>query len=136
MLLLLDINIILDVVFQRPGEPASSALIGSCNEQHQAWVAWHSVATLAYLIERQRNPAVARELVTGLLSWARVATTGHQDAIQALQLPMSDFEDALQVSAAQACGADYIITRNGRDFVQSPLPALSPKEFLARHPLI
>ncbi len=136
MLLLLDINIILDVVFQRPGEPASSALIGSCNEQHQAWVAWHSVATLAYLIERQRNPAVARELVTGLLSWARVATTGHQDALQALRLPMSDFEDALQVSAAQACGADYIITRNGRDFVQSPLPALSPEEFLARHPLI
>ena len=136
MLLLLDINIILDVVFQRPGEPASSALIGSCNEQHEAWLAWHSVATLAYLIERERNPAVARELVTGLLSWARVATTGHQDAIQALQLPMSDFEDALQVSAAQACGADYIITRNGRDFVQSPLPALSPEEFLARHPLI
>ena len=136
MLLLLDINISLDVVFQRPGEPASSALIGSCNEQHQAWLAWHSVATLAYLIERERNPAVARELVTGLLSWARVATTGHQDAVQALQLPMSDFEDALQVSAAQACGADYIITRNGRDFVQSPLPALSPEEFLARHPLI
>jgi hypothetical protein len=136
MLLLLDINIILDVAFQRPGEPASSALIGSCNEQHQAWLAWHSVATLAYLIERERNPAVARELVTGLLSWARVATTGHQDAVQALQLQMSDFEDALQVSAAQACGADYIITRNGRDFVQSPLPALSPEEFLARHPLI
>jgi hypothetical protein len=136
MLLLLDINIILDVVFQRPGEPASSALIGSCNEQHQAWLAWHSVATLAYLIERERNPAVAREFVTGLLSWARVATTGHQDAVQALQLPMSDFEDALQVSAAQACGADYIITRNGRGFVQSPLPALSPEEFLVRHPLI
>ena len=38
------INIILDVVFQRPGEPASSALIGFCNEQHQAWLAWHSVA--------------------------------------------------------------------------------------------
>jgi hypothetical protein len=48
---------------------------------------------------------------------------------------MSDFEDALQVSAAQACGADYIITRNGRDFVQSPLPALSPDDFLTRHPL-
>ena len=75
MLLLLDINIILDVVFKRPGEPASSAVIGACSEQHQAWVAWHSVATLAYMIERERNPAVARELVTGLLSWARVATS-------------------------------------------------------------
>jgi hypothetical protein len=48
---------------------------------------------------------------------------------------MAVFEDALQVSAAQACGADYIITRNGRDFVKSPLPALSPEEFLGRHPV-
>ena len=78
---------------------------------------------------------LAREVVTGLLTWTRVATTGHNDAVQALQLPMADFEDALQVSAAQACGADYIITRNGRDFVKSPLPALSPEEFLARHPV-
>ena len=135
MRLLLDINIILDVVFQRPGEPASSALIASCGTQNQAWLAWHSVATLAYLIERERNAKVAREIVTELLSWARVAATGHNEALQALQLPMADFEDALQVSAAQACGADYIITRNGRDFVKSPLPALLPEEFLARHPV-
>ena len=135
MLLLLDINIILDVVFNRPGEPTSSAMIASCGSQNQAWVAWHSVATLAYLIERERSPAVARKAVTGLLTWARVATTGHNDAVQALQLPMTDFEDALQVSTAQACGADYIITRNGRDFAKSPLPALSPEEFLVRHPV-
>jgi predicted nucleic acid-binding protein len=135
MLLLLDINIILDVVFNRPGEPASSALIASCGTQNQAWVAWHSVATLAYLIERERSPAVAREVVTGLLTWARVATTGHNDALQALQLPMADFEDALQVAAAQACGAAYIITRNGRDFVNSPLPVLSPEEFFGRYAL-
>jgi predicted nucleic acid-binding protein len=136
MVLLLDINIILDVVFDRPGEPASSALIASCGAQNQAWLAWHSVATLAYLIERKRSPAVAREVVTGLLTWAQVATTGHNDAVQALRIPMTDFEDALQVSAARACGADYIITRNGRDFVKSPLPALSPEDFLRQHPVV
>lgn len=136
MRLLLDTNIILDVVFQRPGEPASSALIMSCGHQNQASLAWHSVATLAYLIERQHNAAMARGVITDLLTWAQVATTGHSDAVQALQLPMSDFEDALQVCAAQACGADYIITRNGRDFMKTPVPALSPEEFLARHPLV
>ena len=135
MRLLLDTNIILDVVFQRPGEPASSALITSCGSQNQALLAWHSVATLTYLIERERNAAMAREVITDLLTWAQVATTGHADALQALLLPMADFEDALQVRAAQACGADYIITRNGRDFLASPLPALSPEEFLARHPV-
>lgn len=136
MRLLIDINIILDVVFQRPGEPASSALIASCESQNQAWLAWHSIATLAYLIERERSPVVAREVISDLLTWGTVATTGHQNVVQALLLPMSDFEDALQVSAAQACRADYIITRNGRDFTQSPLPALSPEEFLARHPVM
>lgn len=135
MRLLLDTNIILDVVFQRPGERASSALITSCGSQNQALLAWHSVATLAYLIERERDVAMARDVVTDLLTWAQVATTGHADALQALQLPMSDFEDALQVSAAQACGADYVITRNRRDFVKSPVPALTPEGFLARHPL-
>ena len=136
MRLLLDTNIILDVVFQRSGEPASSALIASCGNQNQASLAWHSIATLAYLIESQKNSTVARSVITDLLSWAQVASTGHADAVRALQLPMADFEDALQVCAAQACNADYIITRNQRDFVKSPLPALSPEEFLARHPLI
>ena len=56
MRLLLDINIFLDVVFARPGEPASSALIATCSQQNQAWLAWHSVATLSYPIEREKKP--------------------------------------------------------------------------------
>lgn len=133
MKLLLDINIILDVAFQRPGEAASSELISTCSHHNQAFLAWHSVATLAYLIERQQNAAAARTAITDLLSWAQVATTGHRDAVQALQWPMPDFEDALQASAAMACGADYIITRNGKDFATSPVLALTPEQYKLRH---
>ena len=136
MRLLLDINIVLDVVFQRPGEPASSELIAQCSQQHQAWLAWHSVATLAYLIERQQNSATARGVITALLTWAHVASTGHKDALQALELPMPDFEDALQVAAALACGADCIITRNERDFVAAPINVFAPEAFLARYPKV
>ena len=132
MKLLLDINIILDVVFVRPGEPASSALIATCSQQNQAWLAWHSVATLAYLIEREKNATTGREVIAELLVWAKVATTGHPDALHALQLPMTDFEDALQVAAAQACGASYIITRNVRDFGKSPIAGVTPENFLKR----
>ena len=131
MRLLLDINIILDVIFQRPGEAASSALIATCSQQNQAWLAWHSVATLSYLIERQQNARSARLAITELLAWARVATTGHSDVLQALQWTMADFEDSLQASAAMACGANYIITRNVRDFAASPVPALTPEKYLA-----
>ncbi len=131
MRLLIDINVILDVIFQRPGEVASSAVIATCSQQNQAYMAWHSVATLSYLIERQQNAKAAHLAITELLVWAQVASTGHSDALQALQLTMTDFEDALQASAALACGANYIITRNVRDFAASPVPAITPEKYLA-----
>lgn len=131
MRLLLDINIILDVIFERPGASASSALIESFGFVHQANLAWHSIATLAYLIERQQNAVAARAVIADLLRWAQVASTGHSDALAALQLEMPDFEDALQASAALACGASYIITRNLRDFKNSPISALTPEAFQA-----
>lgn len=134
MRLLLDINILLDVVFGRAGEPASSALIAECSSSHEAWLAWHSVATLAYLIERQQSAERVRSFIRELLGWARVATTGHDDALLALQWPMADLEDALQAAAAVACDAAYIVTRNGRDFAGSPIPAITPEEFFALHP--
>ncbi|MBK6850495.1 MAG: PIN domain-containing protein [Burkholderiales bacterium] len=132
MRLLLDINIVLDVAFQRPGEPATSALIARCGREHQAWLAWHSIATIAYLVERQHSAQMARAFIRGLLGWADVAVTQHADALQALDWPMPDFEDALQAAAAVACGAQFIITRNVRDFSGSPIPALTPEAFLAQ----
>lgn len=66
--MLLRFDIILDVVFGRPGEPASSALIASCRSQTQAWVSQHSVATRPYLIEQECNPAVVREVAMGYQS--------------------------------------------------------------------
>jgi len=135
MRLLLDINVLLDIAFQRPGEPASAQLIGLCGREHDAWVAWHSIATLAYLIERQQTATEARDFIRGLLKWADVAATARDDALAALDWPMSDFEDALQAAAAVACGAQAIVTRNVRDFKASPVPAMTPETFLRRHPV-
>jgi hypothetical protein len=132
--LLLDINILLDVAFQRPGEPASSLVIARCGREHQAWLAWHSIATLSYLIERQHSAPVARDFVRGLLTWAEVAATQRGDALAALDWPMPDYEDALQAAAAVACGARLILTRNERDFKGSPVPAVTPEAFLRQHP--
>jgi len=132
MRLLLDINVLLDVAFQRPGEPVSTRLIGLCGTAHEAWVAWHTLATLAYLIERQLDATEARSFVDGLLGWADVAPTTRADAVQAVGMPSPDFEDALQAAGAMACGAQVIVTRNVRDFKGSPVPAMTPETFLRR----
>ena len=135
MRLLIDINVLLDVALQRPGEPASARLVASCGRQHEGWLAWHSVATLAYLMTRQTSAISSRDFIRGVLDWADVASTGRPDALAALDLPMHDFEDALQVAAAMACGAQFIVTRNERDFKASPVPALSPEAFLRKYPV-
>lgn len=134
MRLLIDINVLLDVALQRPGAPASAGLLALCGRQHEAWLAWHSVATLAYLLERQQSAISGRDFIRGMLDWADVARTGRPDALAALELPMRDFEDALQVAAAMVCGAQFIITRNERDFKTSPVPALNPEAFLRKYP--
>jgi predicted nucleic acid-binding protein len=134
MRLLIDINVLLDVALQRPGAPESARLLALCGRQHEGWLAWHSIATLAYLIERQTSAVSGQNFIRGILVWADVAKTGRAEALAALELPMRDFEDALQVAAAMACGAQFIITRNERDFKASPVPALNPEAFRRKYP--
>jgi hypothetical protein len=43
-----------------------------------------------------------------------------------------DIEDCLQAECAASVGADYIITRNTKDFIASPVPAITPEDFLAK----
>ncbi len=51
---------------------------------------------------------------------------------KALQMNFKDFEDALQSACALRIKADYIITRNIRDFTNSAVSAIKPTELLVR----
>ncbi len=53
-----------------------------------------------------------------------------EDVNAAIASNMTDFEDALVSAIAARCRMDYIITRNTRDFRESPVKALTPQEFL------
>ncbi len=44
----------------------------------------------------------------------------------------SDYEDALQMICATRIKADFIITRNIRDFITSKVPSIKPSELLER----
>jgi hypothetical protein len=66
--------------------------------------------------------------VKDILYFANVVTVGHDDAKLALDLDVADFEDALQIVSAKAVDAVYIITRNKKDFVNSPIMAILPEE--------
>ncbi len=134
MKVLLDTNVLLDVALER-GEFVSEskevlawlqASVGS------AMMAWHTVSNVYYVLRGARNDSFARRFIFDMLRLAGVAGGDAATVQAALALPMSDFEDALQVAAAMSAQAQWIVTRNVTDFRNSPLPAITPRNFVRR----
>jgi len=135
MRLFLDTNILLDVIESRPGlvDESTSVLVLAEQLEARLFIAWHSLATIYYLIRRGRNEAETMEEVDQVLAWAEVAPVNASSATRARNLAFPDFEDAMQCVCAESCLADIIVTRNIRDFSSSPVPAMTPADFLVRY---
>ncbi len=132
--MLLDTNVLLDAALgRRPHVDAAVELLNLIAlGTGRAFVAWHAIATLYYVASRSHGDDDTRSFIMELMRFVSVAPTSTEAVRYAASLPMADFEDAMQVAAARACGAEYIVTRNLSDFERSPIPALTPQEALAR----
>ena len=130
---LFDLNIILDVLQERAEFYEFSALLLAYAETGdlQGWVAAHSVTTLFYMIAKDKSPEQARVAITSLLQILRIAPIDQSTIEQALDLPYRDFEDAVQMIAALQIQADYLLTRNVKDYQPAPLAVVQPAELLA-----
>lgn len=131
-MMLLDTDILIDTALDRRphSEPASELLDMIEYGAESACIAWHSVSNFYYIVAPARGGVGARDFIVELTRFVSVATTDTEGIRYAVGLPMEDFEDAMQVAAARACGARHIVTRNVRDYARSPIPAVSPPEAL------
>jgi predicted nucleic acid-binding protein len=132
MRVLIDSDVLLDVALARePWGPSSRDLVNFCQlGGATGFVAWHSLSNVYYSISRERG-LDGRGFIAGLLRFIQIVPTGNRDMTVALAQDMADLEDAMQVAAAVACKADRIVTRNLRHYGKSPVPAVTPAEFLA-----
>ena len=132
--MLLDTDVLIDVALdRRPHSEASSELLDRVERgARRAFVAWHTLSNFHYLVTPARGDSDTREFITELIRFVAVAPADTAALRYALSLPMADFEDAMQVAAARACGARHIVTRNVTDFARSPVPATTPREALAQ----
>ena len=131
---LVDTNVFLDVVLKRRGlfEESQATLNWFSEHPGEGWVAWHTLANLHYVGTRLAGSPKTKAVIADVLRVFEICPAGSREARQAWRLNLPDFEDSLQVSAGLSAGVELILTRNGRDFRRSPLPAIPPKEFLAR----
>ena len=95
-----------------------------------AFVAWHTAANFFYLVRPMRGAESARDFFVELTGFVSVAPADTESLRYAASLALPDLEGAMQVAAARACGAQYIATRNVKDFKKSPVPARTPAELV------
>ena len=89
-------------------------------------------ANLVYVMRKELSSETIEKVLQKLMIVFHFTDLTGEDLNKAASLRWNDFEDAVQSVTAGRIHADYIITRNIRDFSQSKTPVLTPLEFLQR----
>jgi predicted nucleic acid-binding protein len=134
MRVLIDTNILLDVLLDRPPWAVeASAIWGACDAGHATGYISASTLTDIFYIARRATDVPTARLAVGLcLNTFEICAVDRQTLEQAALLPGGDFEDNVQIACALIAGLDAIVTRNSADFVAAPIPILTPTELLVR----
>ena len=130
---LIDTNIFIDVLQDRiPFTDNSQAVIGLVTQKKvKGAVAAHSITNLWYILRKTHSDEERRNYLLSLFEIFDVVSIDKNRLVAALENSnFKDFEDCLQDECAYAINADYIITRDAKDFESSMVKALTPEEFL------
>jgi len=133
MKVLFDTNVLLDVVLARvPFVENAAYLLESVElEKIQGFISATTVTDIHYLVKRHTKSAeIAIATISKLLILMEICTVDRGVIQQAVNMGLSDFEDAVQVAAAMAKSLDAIVTRDVVDFVGSSIPIMSPDELV------
>lgn len=133
MLILIDTNVLLDIIARRePYVIFSEKVIDLCRQEIiNGAIAGHSVLNAMYVLRKNFTLEERKEIFLSLCEFLYVESVDFGKIIQALKDDdFSDFEDCLQMQCALSLRADYIVTRNVKDFVASEIPVVTPENFL------
>jgi predicted nucleic acid-binding protein len=130
----LDTNVIIDFLANR--QPFSidaaklfnSTLSGNVN----VFISAFSYSNIYYILRQSMPNNEAIKILNDLCELTEIADVTKEVIQQSLHSDFKDFEDAIQhYCALNQKKIDCIVTRNTKDFKQSILPVMTPKEALS-----
>lgn len=129
-----DINVILDVLFQRQPHASHSAQALMLVERGiiQGHLCSASVGTIHYMLCHQFDHQTALQHITTLRQHLHITKVDESIIDQALQASWADFEDSIIHESAVSAGLTAIITRDPKGFKHSKIPVLSPSGLLSQ----
>lgn len=132
MVVLIDTNVIIDFLLKRePFSELAAEILQKCaGKELVGYLAFHSIPNIWYILRKVPEDK-RREWLKDICSVLFVTGASHEEVLRAIENEkFGDFEDCLQDRCAKSKGAQYIITRNVKDFDGSEIQAVSPQEFL------
>ncbi|MDR1922600.1 MAG: PIN domain-containing protein [Candidatus Adiutrix sp.] len=132
----IDTNVVMDVLTNR--EPfvgsSESVLSLAAKNKLQAAITANTITDIAYLLRKHRHDLkIVKSSLASLMELLDVIEVSKDCCVKALNVPLDDYEDALLAECAGKWGAELIITRDLDDFINSPVKAASPDDFLKKH---
>lgn len=133
MRILIDTNVILDALTGRqPHFDDADKIIKLCADKKvQGYLAAHSISNIFYILRKDLPIEDRRIVLLNLCEILEVEGVDSRKVKSALNRgDFKDLEDCIQDECAAAIKADYIVTRNKKDFENSTVLAILPQEFL------
>ena len=134
MKVMVDTCISLDFIHQRQQyfKDAKDLFAAIADEKIEGYVSVKSLVDIHYVTKHiLHDEAAVRAILQNLLSLLKLVDSRADEASKALVSNINDYEDALMVQTAAANRIDYIVTRNVKDYKNSPVKAVSPADMMA-----
>ena len=133
MKVMVDTCISLDFIQQRElfFNDARDLFAAIADEKIEGYVSVKSLVDIRYVAKHiLQDEAVVRPILQNLLSLLRLVDSRADEASKALISNITDYEDALMAQTAAANSMDYIVTKNVRDYRNSPVKAITPADLM------
>ncbi|MEW6540360.1 MAG: PIN domain-containing protein [Bacillota bacterium] len=132
MKILIDTNVIIDYLADRaPFADHSEQVLALCESgEVDGLVTANAVTDIYYVMRKVAGREKTLEAIQTLCSILDIADVGKADILNAMELDMPDYEDALAAQCAKRNKADCIVTRDVTGYANSPVPAKEPAAFL------
>ncbi len=132
--LFLDSDVLLDLLLDRKpfSEDIKKLIANSIAAGVELYTSPISITNIHYIVGRLENKARADIMTRKILEIVRMEPVNQQVIEQAAQSNFKDFEDSVQNFCAVLAGHRIILSRNTKDYKESQLSILNPKEYLAK----
>ena len=131
MKVLVDTNVYLELLLKRENYQAVSKFFYlALLKRNQTFVTAMSLRDIGYVVHRCiHDNETTKQLQLQVYSMtSKVLSTSADCAIESLYSDNSDYEDSLQMLAAEEAMLDAIVTFNKKDFSTSKIPVFTPIE--------